>query len=92
LAPTEDNYAVGLSQGLSRDQVDQAAANMLAHWKAHGARRADWHAALEKWLRDEPKFSRQPRASPPSQNAPPVPSTATLARASSRRISYLKVD
>lgn len=93
LEPTETDYQVGEAAGLSRGQVDQAAAQMLDHWRSVGAKRADWHAALRKWLRDEARFKQPPgRASPSSQTGQSSPNGAALSRASAQRVSYLKAD
>ncbi len=84
LEPTETDYQVGEAAGLSRGQVDQAAAAMLDHWRARGEQRADWHAALRKWLRDEERFR-----GPPGRASPSEP---TLSRASAQRVNYLKAE
>lgn len=68
LAPNAANYALGAKVGLSRRQVDAEALAMLAHYRAVGQVRDDWHATLGGWLRNGPRIDQPARASPSSQN------------------------
>lgn len=67
LEPNAADYAAGSEVGLTADEVDSKAAEMLDHWRAKGELRADWHASLRTWLRNVPQFD-QPRASPNHRN------------------------
>ena len=95
LEPNEADYARGAKLGMSPAQVDAKVASMLDYHRRQGYDSADWHASLRTWLDKAPQYDRQQppgRASPPSQNGSSPPSTATLSRASSQRISYLKAE
>lgn len=87
LEPNEADYATGSEVGLTADEVDSKAAEMLDHWRGKGEMRADWHASLRTWLRNSQKFD-GPRGSPGAGSGsgrrppnglsrPPIPRTAS---------------
>ncbi len=87
LEPNDADYATGAEVGLTVDEVDSKAAEMLDHWRAKGELRADWHASLRTWLRNSQKFDgphgspnhRNGSSRPPPNggNRPPIASTTS---------------
>lgn len=84
LEPTDTEYRLGETLGLSRGQVDQAAVAMLDRYRSKGERRADWLSTLRGWLRNAAKYDRPAAGSAANGiHAPPSPP------ASKAPVSYL---
>lgn len=88
--PNAADLAVGAALGYTAADVAAMVPAMLDNWRVKGTSPDDWHAALRKWIRDEPKFGRRPlagsaaptpRSAAPPPRALPAPSTpAPLSR------------